>query len=280
MESREAEMKLRNRLLTPDEIEVRIAQVNAGGVRVLFYKDARVDQSILDEIFGPFGWRNEFKMIGDGLFCTISIWDDEKREWVAKENVGTPSNMEARKGESSDAFKRAGFNLGIGRELYSLTDTFIPKNKLISFQQKDGRYVCYDSFSVVDVDSSVDERGKKTINSITVKISHYSSKTANFVRFSSARKDVLKKTDAKSAEETDKEKTGAIDTVDNGSDPLIKDDETILIGKCRNFTYQKVKDTNTFKEFLSSIKDSTESYSDPKMNDQFVRLKALAQQVA
>lgn len=260
MGSKEVEMKLRERLLTPDEIEVRIAQVNADGVRVLFYKDARTDQTILDEIFGPFGWKNEFKVIGDGLFCTLSVWDDEKKSWVAKENVGVPSNTEARKGEASDAFKRAGFNLGIGRELYSLKNTFIPKNKLFSFQQKDGKYVCYDEFSVADVKSSVDKRGRKTIDEITVKISHYSNTKPIFVRFTNMQKDEV-------PEKADEQ----------GNTSSISDNEVILIGKCRNYTYGKVKNTNTFHEFLKSIKDSTESYSDPKMNDQFIRLKALAQ---
>ena len=273
MGSEEIETKLKERLLTPDEIEVRIAQVNAGGVRVLFYKDARTDQTILDEIFGPFGWKNEFRMIGDGLFCTLSIWDDEKKTWVAKENVGVPSNTEARKGEASDAFKRAGFNLGIGRELYSLKDTFIPKNKLFSFQDKNGKYVCYDDFSVVDVKSSVDQRGRKTINEITVKISHYSATKPNFVRFTN--------TAAKSEKpevKNEPQETGLSDKpiVDSSAVP-IAEDEIILIGKCRNYAYSKVKNTNTFHEFLKSIKDSTESYSDPKLNDQFIRLKALAQ---
>jgi hypothetical protein len=52
------------------------------------------------------------------LFCTVSI-RDEKGEWVSKQDVGVESNTEKEKGQASDAFKRACFNWGIGRELYT-----------------------------------------------------------------------------------------------------------------------------------------------------------------
>jgi len=35
-------------------------------------------------------------------------------------DCGTESNVEKQKGEASDAFKRAGVQLGIGRDLYNL----------------------------------------------------------------------------------------------------------------------------------------------------------------
>ena len=52
-------------------------------------------------------------------FCTISVWDADKGVWVNKQDVGTESNTEKEKGQASDAFKRAAFNWGIGRELYT-----------------------------------------------------------------------------------------------------------------------------------------------------------------
>lgn len=45
------------RLLKADEIECRIATINEKGLSLLLYKDARVDQRILDETFGIFGWK-------------------------------------------------------------------------------------------------------------------------------------------------------------------------------------------------------------------------------
>lgn len=44
------------RLLRADEIEIRAASISEKGVSLLLYKDARVDMSILDEIFGVYGW--------------------------------------------------------------------------------------------------------------------------------------------------------------------------------------------------------------------------------
>ena len=45
------------RPLKAEEIECRIAAVSEKGLSLLLYKDARVDQRILDETFGPFGWK-------------------------------------------------------------------------------------------------------------------------------------------------------------------------------------------------------------------------------
>ncbi len=43
----------------------------------------------------------------------------ENGEWVSKQDVGTESYKEKEKGRASDSFKRACFNIGIGRELYT-----------------------------------------------------------------------------------------------------------------------------------------------------------------
>lgn len=86
---------------------------------LLIYKDARVDQRILDETFGPMNWQRSHEIIDGRLYCTVSIWDDDKQRWISKQDVGTESNTEKEKGQASDSFKRACFNWGIGRELYS-----------------------------------------------------------------------------------------------------------------------------------------------------------------
>ena len=121
------------RPLTADEVECRVAQVGKSkrGTFAMFliYKDARVDQKLLDEVVGPHNWKNDYAFINGSLYCTISIWDAEKKEWISKQNVGTESNTEATKGEASDAFKRAGFNWGIGRELYSSPRIIINLNE-------------------------------------------------------------------------------------------------------------------------------------------------------
>ena len=106
------------RSLRPDEIEIRVQQVSEKGVQLLLYKDSRCDKRILDETFGILGWKNKYEEVKGNLFCTISIWDDDKKQWIDKCDCGTESFSEKEKGESSDAFKRAAFNL-IGRELYT-----------------------------------------------------------------------------------------------------------------------------------------------------------------
>jgi hypothetical protein len=83
---------------------------------------------ILDEVYTPLGWQREHTLIGDRLYCTISIWDAEKGVWIKKQDVGTESYTEKEKGQASDAFKRAGFNVGIGRELYTAPKIFIDLN--------------------------------------------------------------------------------------------------------------------------------------------------------
>ena len=145
------------RKLNANEISVRIGQVKYDdakkitGASLLLYKDARVDMKILDEMYGTFGWQKSYEKIGDSLFCKISVYDITKNQWISKEDVGTESNMEATKGEASDAFKRAGFRWGIGRELYTSPFVWIPSNKAeikaSSFNGKT-RFNCYDKFSV------------------------------------------------------------------------------------------------------------------------------------
>lgn len=112
-------MEKKIRCLKPEEIEIRVQQITEKGAQLLLYKDSRCDKRILDETYGITGWKNRYEEIKGNLFCTISIWDDEKQQWVDKCDCGTESFSEKEKGEASDAFKRAGFNVGIGRELYT-----------------------------------------------------------------------------------------------------------------------------------------------------------------
>ena len=107
------------RLLTASEIDCRIGNNTEKGVSILLYKDARVDMRILDETYGSMNWQRRHEVVNGNLFCTIEVWDNEKGCWVSKQDVGTESFIEKEKGEASDSFKRAGFNWGIGRELYT-----------------------------------------------------------------------------------------------------------------------------------------------------------------
>ena len=126
------------RLLKADEIECRAAMVSEKGLSLLLYKDARVDQKILDETFGIFGWKRSHQCIDGNLYCTVEIFDRDSGTWVAKQDVGTMSNSEKEKGQASDSFKRACFNWGIGRELYTAPFIWIPAGKA-DIQSKETR---------------------------------------------------------------------------------------------------------------------------------------------
>ena len=115
--------------LKSDEIDCRIAQITEKGLVLLLYKDARVDQNILDEAVGPYNWQREHEFKDGKLYCKVSIWDKDKEQWIYKEDVGTESFSEAEKGQASDSFKRACFNWGIGRELYTAPFIWISADK-------------------------------------------------------------------------------------------------------------------------------------------------------
>ena len=146
-------MDFRN--LTEDEIEVRVSRVTDSGVELLLYKDARCDMRILDETVGAENWQNEFYECKGTLFCKVGIrigHDGDCFDWVWKDNAGAPSSMEAQKGEASDAFKRACFTWGIGRELYTAPRIFVYADKVSAIRQgRNGKPQCYDRFRVEKV---------------------------------------------------------------------------------------------------------------------------------
>lgn len=100
-----------------DAIDFRIQSINNGGyATILAYKDARVDMQRLDEVVGPLNWQR--RHVRENHNCIVSIYDDDKKEWISKEDTGKESNTEKEKGLASDSFKRACFNWGIGVDLY------------------------------------------------------------------------------------------------------------------------------------------------------------------
>ncbi len=102
-----------------EQVDFRIQSISkTGWALLLAYKDARVDMDRLDLVMGIDNWQRKHELIDGQLFCHVGIWSDDKQQWVWKSDVGTESNTEKEKGRASDAFKRACFNLGIGRELY------------------------------------------------------------------------------------------------------------------------------------------------------------------
>lgn len=153
------------RSLKPEEILVRVDRVYEHQVSLILYKDARVDEDLLDEIVGPYNWKRTHRevILGDGSYCqacTISIYDDEKNEWIEKEDFGSENFMfETTKAMASDSFKRAGFAWGIGRELYTAPNIWISDKNCTISNKDDGTFACYDEFVVTQV--SYDSTGHK-----------------------------------------------------------------------------------------------------------------------
>lgn len=141
-------MELKFRLLRADEIDCRVATVKENGLSILLFKDARCDQNILDETVGCMNWQRHH--LRDNANCIVSIWDNEKKQWIEKEDTGTESNTEKEKGLASDSFKRACFNWGLGRELYTAPFMWVSAKDCHIVQKGQG-YTCYDRFTVEDI---------------------------------------------------------------------------------------------------------------------------------
>lgn len=137
------------RTLNANEIDCRIATINQKGLSLLLYKDARVDQNILDETVGKMNWQRHHSR--ENANCTVSIWDEEKKQWIEKEDTGTESFTEKEKGLASDSFKRACFNWGIGRELYSAPFIWIKAEDAEIKQGGNGKFQCFDKFIVEQI---------------------------------------------------------------------------------------------------------------------------------
>lgn len=131
--------------LTANDIDVRVAMVKPNGVSLLLYKDARVDMDILDETLGVENWQREHYECKGNLFCRVGIRCGDNG-WIWKADCGSESNTEAQKGEASDSFKRACFNWGIGRELYTAPFIWVNSDKCTINNGK-----CADKFSVKDI---------------------------------------------------------------------------------------------------------------------------------
>lgn len=154
------------RKLTANDVEARVQSCDENGFALLLYKNARVDQNILDETFTPFGWQNRYEEFKGNMYCSIGIKNDAG-EWIWKSNCGTESNTEKEKGEASDSFKRAGFNWGIGRELYTAPKT---KIKGHTYQTKrNGKDVWLPEYYAFDVvEMKVSDEMPRRITALTI----------------------------------------------------------------------------------------------------------------
>ena len=253
-------MKLEFRNLRADEIECRIQQVKKSQkgkkfVQLLLYKDARCDQNILDETVGPMNWKKQY--LRDNANCIISIWDEDKKEWVSKEDTGVESNTEKQKGLASDSQKRAAFAWGIGRSLYTSPAIFFFDNEA-QFYEKDGKVLCYDTFEVQNITYSSDGKVIKSVDIKDLKTGFTKTFKNDLSRYG-----ILPEKDESS-------KTPAVKTTPKEKS-IFADDEIILMGSCRKMTYGEAKKTDMWHKYLEYVKvhpDICQGFSDKARQEQ------------
>jgi hypothetical protein len=152
-------MKFRD--LSAKEIECRINRITENGLSILLYKTSRTDMAILDEVVGAENWSCEYTDIKGNLYCGISIYVKERNEWVTKWDCGIESrddgNGNEKKGEASDAFKRAGTKWGIGRELYAVPSLIWINKDVCDIKKNGTKFSCYDKFFVSKVSTESGE---------------------------------------------------------------------------------------------------------------------------
>lgn len=182
--------KLDFRTLQANEIDCRISTVKENGISLLLYKDARVDQNILDEVVGPMNWQRRHTR--ENANCIVSIWDSEKGQWIEKEDTGTESYTEKEKGLASDSFKRACFNWGIGRELYTAPFIWVNSSNCTIKDLGKDKFTCYDAFYV----SQIGYDKNRNINSLVVCRKKDDKEVFSMGRKAGKQKEEAKKTEA------------------------------------------------------------------------------------
>lgn len=134
------------RELRADEIQVRVAMAKPNGVSLLLYKDARCDMNILNETVGKWNWQRKHYECKGNLFCSVGIKCGD--EWTWKDDCGAESYTEKEKGESSDSFKRACFNWGLGIALYTAPFIWVKSDDCNITTGTNGKSTCNDHFIV------------------------------------------------------------------------------------------------------------------------------------
>lgn len=219
-------MKIRT--LRVDEIECRVQQVKEKGCILLLYKDARCDMRILDETFDVDGWERDHVVINGNLFCNVRIWSEKRNCWITKQDVGTESNTEKEKGQASDSFKRACFNIGIGRELYTSPFIWIKLNKN-EVKQNGTRYSL--DFGVKFKVSEIEYNDKKEIIKLVIVDS------SNKVRFTyGSSKRIEKPKEIKVESENEKVENNTSDTIPE----FVTAKQLIDIAKSRGYTPEQL----------------------------------------
>ena len=105
------------------EVHWRVGSKSGSRILPLAYIDARAVMKRLDAVVGFTNWQVRYPFPG---CCEIGIRIED--EWIWKANCAGETNVEAEKGQASDAFKRAAAVWGVGRYLYYLPHTWVTVN--------------------------------------------------------------------------------------------------------------------------------------------------------
>lgn len=115
----------------PEDLEWRLQYTNEEKMcgMAVPYVTNRAIQNRLDEVCGPENWYNEFRpwhSAGkkDSQLCGIAIYFEGKG-FITKWDGAEDSDIEPIKGGLSDSMKRAAYQWGIGRVLYSLDTVWV-----------------------------------------------------------------------------------------------------------------------------------------------------------
>lgn len=115
----------------PEDLEWRLQNTNEEKMRGMAvpYVTNRAIQNRLDEVCGPENWYNEYKPWHsngkkDSQLCGIAI-HFEGKGFITKWDGAEDSDIEPIKGGLSDSMKRAAYQWGIGRVLYSLDTVWV-----------------------------------------------------------------------------------------------------------------------------------------------------------
>jgi len=158
-------MEALQRPFPPEDIEWRVSRSGIKNDKpwalVLAYITARAVHERMDEVFGIGGWRNTFRefTVGSiskegttsttGVICRLEFIDPSTGDWCWKENGAAETDIEPFKGGLSGSEKRAFEELGGGRYLYRLTETFAVTSLQKSdatphyAKTKDGKIFCW-----------------------------------------------------------------------------------------------------------------------------------------
>ena len=119
--------ELRFPLLTKDDIELRIGQMSKDGTKasLLLYQDARCAMKYLDQVVGAMNWQKRYYEVRGLVICSIGIYDEDRHEWVWKDDTGSSGSIEEEKSIISDSTKRAAVAWGLARELYTAPDIWV-----------------------------------------------------------------------------------------------------------------------------------------------------------